>query len=231
MKIYTSITLDWDSGGVIAETFHDYDGPVALCKGGDGGAGQARADEQARQEKIRSGTEQINSLFDGQFNDDFYGARKQSYLDYAMPQLKDQYDDATKQLIFSLDRAGLTDSSMRAEKLSELQKLYDTNTRAVADTGLNYENNARNNVESARSGLISQLNSTADVAGAINSANSRAAALSASDSYSPLGQLFATFTSALGSKMAADRTAALTGGSTGSTNLFGTNNSAVKTSW
>lgn len=106
------------------------------------------------------------------------------------------------------DRTGLSDSSIRAAKMGELQKLYDTNTRSLSDTALNYENDARNNIEQARSGLISQLNATSDVAGTVNAANSRAAALSAPQGYSPLGQMFGAFTGTLGTQAAYERSAA-----------------------
>jgi hypothetical protein len=203
-----------------------------MCFGGGGGSGAAdaaRAEEQARQARIREGTQKVNELFDGQFNDNFYGQRRQGYLDYATPQLEDQYQQALKELTFALDRAGTSDSSIRAARMGELQKLYDTNTRAVSDTGLNYENDARNNVEQARSNLISQLNATADVSGTVNSANSRAAALSAQQGYSPLGQMFSAFTNALGVQAANERTAALTGGkSFYNTGLFTPSQNAVQ---
>lgn len=198
-------------------------------KGGSGAADAARAEEMRRQAAIREGTEKVNSLFDGQFNDDFYGQRRQAYLGYATPQLEDQYADAVKQLTFALDRTGTADSSIRAAKMGDLQKLYDTNKRAVSDTALNYENDARNNVEQARSSLISQLNATADVGGTVNAANSRAAALSAQQGYSPLGQMFSAFTNALGTQAANERTAALTGGqSYYNTGLFGPKKNAVQ---
>jgi hypothetical protein len=279
--------------------------------GGDGGAGQARADEQARQEKIRQGTTNINNIFDGydktygdqlvdpaayhdgstyytdtgseyayhapavkpenpsaqgatllanntpgagkplaammvpehlyaakktdhvdgQFDDDFYNSRKQAYLDYATPQLNDQYADAQKQLTYALDRSGTLDSSIRAQKEGELTKLYDTNRRGVADQGLSYENQSRSNVEDARAGLIQTLNATGDAEGAANSAVARSKALSAADSYNPLGQLFATFTNGLGSQVQAERVQSLGGPAAAyNTGLFGAKKNAVQTS-
>lgn len=204
-----------------------------MCFGGGGGgnaaADAARAEEQARQARIREGTHQVNTLFDQQFTDRFYDRRRQGYLDYATPQVQDQYQQALKELTFALDRAGTSDSSIRATRMGELQKLYDTNIRAVADTALNYENTARNNVEQTRSSLISQLNATADLAGAVNAANNRAAALSAQQGYSPLGQMFGAFTNALGVQAANERTAALTGGkSFYNTGLFTPSQNAVQ---
>lgn len=79
------------------------------------------------------------------------------------------------------------------------------------NAALNYENDARNNVEQGRSNLISRLNATADVASTVSSANNQAAALSAPQGYSPLGQMFGAFTSALDTQRRYETTAALTG--------------------
>jgi hypothetical protein len=177
----------------------------------DRSAEMARADEQQRQYRIRQGTSAIDATF-GQFNDDFFGKQQKNYLDYATPQLEDQYSKAAKELTFSLARSGLTDSSARAQKEAELQKLYDTNRRAVTDQGVSYANDARNNVESARSSLISQLNATGDASGAANSALARASALSQPQAYSPLAQLFTTFTSGLGTQAAAEQAQAYSNG-------------------
>lgn len=201
--------------------------------GGDGGAAAARAEEQARQERIRQGTTKINDTFNSQFTDDYFGTRRKSYLDYATPQLQKQFEDAQKELAFSLDRSGLTSSSVRAQKEAELAELFDTNKRAVADQALTYENTARTGVEDARANLISTLNATGDVEGASRSAIARAQALSQPDAYSPLGQLFATFTSGLGTQIAQERAAALSGGQYTpaiNTGLFGPKKKSVVTS-
>jgi hypothetical protein len=183
-----------------------------MKKGGDGGAGQARADEAARQARIRAGTDSINNTFNSQFTDDYFNSRQQSYLDYATPQLNDQYTDARKQLVFALDRAGLMDSSVRAQREAELQKLYDTNRQQVADKALGYGTQSRNAVEDARSNLISTLTATADADGAAKSAINRAQALSQPDTYSPLGQLFTTFTGTLADQAALEKARSLSSG-------------------
>lgn len=145
------------------------------------------------------------------FNNDFFDARKQAYLDYADPQLQDQYNDANRQLTFSLARSGLLDSSARGEKLGDLQKLYDTQKQAIADKALSYETGARNSVEDARANLIQTLNATGDAEGAANSALARSQALSQPDAYSPLGQLFTDFTNGLGIQAAQERSQAAGG--------------------
>jgi hypothetical protein len=193
-------------------------------KSGGNEAAQARADEQARQQRIREGTEKVNTTLDSQFNDGFFGKRQQNYLDYSTPQLEDQHDKASKELTFSLARSGNLDSSVRGDKLGELQKLFDTNKQQIADKALEYKTQAQTSVEDARANLISTLNATGDAEGAASSALARSSALSAPDTYSPLGQLFTDFTAGLGTQAAQERAAAASGGSykpTYNTGLFG----------
>lgn len=176
--------------------------------------------------KIFSGTQHT-----GGFGDDFFNDRREAYMNYATPQLEDQYGDAQKQLTFALARGGLLDSSVRGEKAGDLQQLYDTNKQKVADDALAYETQARNNVEDARANLIATLNATGDAQGAAKAAIARSQALSQPDSYSPLTQLFVDFTSTLGTQAALERANAMSGGATGSrynTNLFGNSGNSVR---
>lgn len=172
----------------------------------DGGAGaiaaQTQANEQARQAQIQQGTDQINNTFDSQFTPDFYQQQYQNYMNYAQPQLDQQYADAQKQLTYSLARGGNLDSSARAAQDGVLQRTYDQNAQQIADQATAYKTQAQNNVEDARSNLISMLNSTGDATGAANQAVSRAASLSVPPAYSTLSNLFADFTNTLGGAQA-----------------------------
>lgn len=185
-------------------------------------AAETRRDEQERQARIRQGTQKINTTF-GQFDDNFFDSRRQAFLDYATPQLEDQYGAAQKDLTFSLARGGLLDSSARGQQMSELQKLYDLNNQQISDEALSHANQSRNAVEDARGNLVATLNATGDAQGAANSALARASALSQPAAYSPLTQLFSTFTQGLGSQAALERANYYSGGQTGSrynTGLF-----------
>jgi hypothetical protein len=195
-------------------------------------ANQARADEQARQAQIRAGTERIGGIFDSQFNDQFFDGRRQAFLDYARPQLEDQFGDAQKQLTFALARGGNLDSSVRGQKSAELQKQFDLNQQQIADKALASSTESRNAVEDARGNLVATLNATGDAQGAANSAMTRASALSQPVAFSPLTQLFADFTGGLGQQAALERADSLFGRGVGGTpvsrydtGLFGTNRS------
>lgn len=192
-------------------------------------AAQARADEVARQDRIRAGTSSINDTF-GQFDDEYFGGLRQSFVDYARPQLDDQMSDARKQLTFALARSGNLDSSTRGEQSADLQERYDLNLQDIADQGREYETTARNNVEQARGDLVAQLQLTGDNTGAANAALSRARALSTPPTYSPLGQLFQDSTAMLSQQAAFERAYAAGYGPKPrfNTGLFGTSNSAVR---
>jgi hypothetical protein len=181
-------------------------------KSGSNEAEKARKEEERRQQEIREGTRKVNSVFDSQFTDDYFNTQRQNYIDYANPQLEDQYGKAQEELTYALARAGNLDSSMRGQKVGELQQLYDLNKQKVADDAHAYSNQAKGNVEDARSNLITTLNATGDAKGAANSAISRAAVLSQPAAYSPLTELFTNFTAALGTQAALEKANYYSGG-------------------
>jgi hypothetical protein len=181
--------------------------PLAKKGGTDTGSevAAARSEEQARQKAIRDGTTKIEDLFDGQFNDDFFKGRAKSYEDYALPQVADQFGDASKQLTFSLARRGALDSTSRASLATALEKKRALQEQAIKDQGQTFANTAKANVEGARGDLVNTLNATGDVDAAVRGATTRAQVLSAVPGYSPVSQLFADFTSGLGQQAAAER--------------------------
>lgn len=162
--------------------------------GGDGGAAERqRQEEEARQARIREGKAAIESQFAG-FDDDFYDTRRTSYLDYANPQLEDQFKDATRDLTLALARSGLLNSSAKARRFGDLKKQYDTQSRAIADKATQYENQSRNAVGAAKSDLLTQNQSLADPTLAAANAQNRAENLTKLPTFSPLGMLFAGIT-------------------------------------
>lgn len=179
--------------------------------GGQAAAMQASQQEQQRQNRIRSGAAAIDNTF-SQFNDDFYKGRRDGFLNYAKPQLDDQYADTRKQLTYWLDGRGLLDSSVRAQKEAELQKKYDLNNRSVTDQALDYENQTRNQVSEARSALVRDLQASGDASGVQQAATNRVTALSAQPTFSPLASLFGDFTNTLATQANLERGAAYSGG-------------------
>ena len=204
-----------------------------MSKGGKGGGGTSQTQqlqEQLRQGQIAAGTGAINSTFDKQFDPAFYDRIKQSYLDYENPQLDKQYGDAQKQLTYSLTRSGNLDSSTRADQSADLTAAYRANQQSLANNAETAVQGAKSNVESSRQSLIQALNSTGDAAGAANAAATAAQGLSQPASYSPLGDMFGGFSSALAQQGALEKLSAMTNGNfkpTYNTGLFGIPKDAV----
>tara|TARA_R100001443_G_scaffold33680_3_gene47569 strand:+ start:10502 stop:11113 length:612 start_codon:yes stop_codon:yes gene_type:complete len=178
---------------------------------GDGGAGamkdeasRQRAEEEARQGRIRAGRKKIDDTFSS-FDDAFYDKRRQSYLDYANPQLDDQYKKAVSELTLALARNSLSNSSVAARKNAELQKQQGIQARAVADKAREYETGTRSAVNMAKSDLQTQNMSLADPTLIAQNAANRAIALTDLPAYSPLGALFANATAGLATQMDLER--------------------------
>jgi hypothetical protein len=201
----------------------------------DGGASkaanQAKADEAARQATVRQGTQAVNDTF-SQFNDPYFEKQRTNYLNFALPQLDDQYGKAQKTLTYALARDGNLNSSAQAYQNGELQKTYDTQRLSIADQGQNFANQARSSVEDARGNLISTLNATGDATQAAQSAAARAGALSAPQGYSPIGDAFGAILNGIGVQAGAERAASLGAAikPTYNTGLFGSTAGAVKVS-
>lgn len=173
--------------------------------GGDGGAAERqRKEEEERQARVRKGNEEIDSVF-GKFNDDFYANQTQNYLDYATPQLTDQFNDAAKELTLSLANAGLLNSSIAAEKRGRLDKDLKLKQRMVADKGNEYSLNSRKSIDAARSDLQSQNMNIANPSLTAQNAANRAQSLNQLPAYQPLLELFANATDGLSTQASLER--------------------------
>jgi hypothetical protein len=172
--------------------------------GGDNGAAEARAREDARQASIRAGMGRIDEIF-GKFNDEFYNSRRDAYTGYATPQLDDQWKKAQDDLTYALSRSGLLNSSVAAEKLGDARKQYDRQKQAIESTGMDYANQARGDVERNRSDVVAQLNGTADPDAAAAAALNRSNYLNATPAFQPLGLLFQNVAANIGGQMEARR--------------------------
>lgn len=181
--------------------------------GGGGGsqtaaADQARADENARQERITGAIGKVNDAFAG-FGDDFYAQRGQAYQGYAIPQLDLQAQEARRKLGYQLASRGLTRSSVAAKSLTDFERDYALQRQGIADESARVAQQARADVEGARTGLIGIAQSTGDAATAGNSAVSEAARLAATPTFSPLGQVFQNAATSVGDMRAQNQVDAI----------------------
>ena len=190
--------------------------------GGTAAVDPAEAFRKAAAEGLYTGREQTG---------DFFQNIENAFVDYARPQVDNQFNDAREQLTYALARNGTLDSSVRGENTADLQRDYDLQLQNVRDQARGYATEARNNVERARADLITNLQVTGDATGAANAALNRASALATPPSYSPLGQLFTDFTAGLAQQAAFERAEAYSGGAIRpryNTGLFGPSTSATK---
>jgi hypothetical protein len=145
------------------------------------------------------------------FDQKFYDNRKQAYLNNYMPQLGDQFKKARETMAYALARAGLTRSSVAADQYTDLDK-----TRQIQEGTLGAQaeadvTNLRGQVEDARTGLIHDLNASADPAGTANTALARTQQIAGTPvSYSPLGDIFSGVASGIGNFVTGVRQANVT---------------------
>lgn len=161
--------------------------------GGDDGSEEVRKREEERQARIRQGMGAIDKNFSA-FNDDFFNKRRDDYVAYATPQLNEQYDDALTRLTAALSRSGALQSSEGAKRQGKLKRDFQLQRQGIVDKGSELSNQARSDLENARSSLVSDLYATADPAAAAAGAQARAKIASQTPGFTPLGQLFQDIT-------------------------------------
>lgn len=164
-----------------------------MCMGAkDNSAQIARDAEAKRQASINSGMERINQTFQP-FNDDYFAKQGQSYNDYYLPQVEDQYQDARKKLTYNLARGGGLNSTAGAEQLGHLTEEYTKQRGAIGEQALAEQQRQRGVMEGNRSNVVNQLYSSANPEAAAASAAAGATQMTAPPAYSALGDLFGKF--------------------------------------
>ena len=179
-----------------------------MCLGGgynDGGAADRRRQaELERQAKIDEGRAIIDDTF-SQFDDEFYDQQTKNYLDFATPQLTDQFNEAAKKLTLQLADAGLLNSSIAAEKRGALDKRKGTFERQIADKAKQFSNKSLQNIEAAKSDLMNQNMNLANPSLIASQAATRAELLNQLPVYEPLIDLFASATEGLATQADLER--------------------------
>lgn len=165
---------------------------MGCCGGSDPGI-EARRAELERQLAIRSGTSQINKVFEG-FTPSFYKARGDAYRSFAMPQLSSQQRGATKALSFALARQGLLRSSAAEQASRDLDQQAGLSLQQIEDQATAQESQLRRDVEGERGNLLTQLHATGDPNLASQRAIATAANLRLPSTFAPIGQLFSDLT-------------------------------------
>lgn len=172
--------------------------------GGDTGADDARAEEEARQKRIRDSRASIDTIFDT-YDEDFYDRQRNAYLNYATPQVEDQFGDAMRELTFALSRSGKLDSALAARREAKAQKMKDQAMINVNKQGDDLVYTMKGNMEKARGDLYDQASSLADVDAARTLAISNFDTTSKPPIYNPVTDLFVKVTEGMATQADLER--------------------------
>jgi len=155
-----------------------------------GQANDLRTDTDRRAVALRQGMADINTSFGG-FDDSYFRKLQQDYTDYNMPQLRDQYDDAKSNILFSLARKGNLASTTAGDQYGKLDRQNAVNVAGIEGAGKDYANQARTVIQGNKQDAIGQLYGTydADAANSVALSNSKSMAVP-KPTFSPLGQMF-----------------------------------------
>lgn len=127
--------------------------------------------------------------FEG-FQPEFFRQRAQDYVNFALPQEAQQYQQSRNALLYGLSNRGLGASSVAQQASSDLERTAGQAKQTIADTGLEQANQLQKDIENARQQAIQQLYQTADPSQATQGAISAASQFQKPSIFAPLGNLF-----------------------------------------
>lgn len=130
--------------------------------------------------------QQVPSQYFQGFGQDFYDKAAQSYVQYAVPQIAQQYDQTNRGIQYGLANRGLVGSSAQGKAQSDLQLNLGQQEQQVADNARTTATNLQNQVENSRQSAISNLYQASDPSGAGAQAVSSAAQFSVPQSFTPI---------------------------------------------
>lgn len=182
------------------------EGYITPGPGGGAGGGQTWALRDASGKIYRPGDPlSYQQSYDtgqktGGFDDAFYNAYKQKYLDYYQPDEQRQYDVAKRTALYNAARAGTVDSSAFGDVQGNLA-YNDALARAqIASNANTATGQLRDQIQGNKQALINQLYATEDPTLTANLAESSAAASRLQNPMlTPAASFFSPAISALGS--------------------------------
>jgi hypothetical protein len=127
--------------------------------------------------------------FEG-FQPEFFEKRAQDYVNYALPQFADQYQQSRNNMLYSLANRGLSSSSVATSGAYNLEKTAGQGKQQIADEGLGQANQLKRDVEQSRQNSIAQLYQSADPAQALQSALGAASQFRQPSVFQPLTNMF-----------------------------------------
>lgn len=155
--------------------------------------GQAKQAESERKSAISSGRLAVDTTLAG-FDDKYYDGISKSVEDYYLPQLDEQFNDASEQLTYKLGRQGILKSTAAKDNRAKIQGKYDIERGGITTKAADAAAQARENVNAVKNQLYNYAESSADPA-AVNSrvAGENARLRSYAPETTPLGQVFSDY--------------------------------------
>lgn len=144
-------------------------------------------------------------LFSGQqnntgFNQDFYNQRQQQYLDYATPQVEQQFGQTMANLTNSLGNQGLQNSSVSSQMQGSLQQELGKQLAGQSNVAIGQSQQLQQQVAQEQANLTQQLQSSQNPAQVGVQALQQSAQLQAPAVLSPLSNLFGNWSSLYGTQ-------------------------------
>lgn len=127
----------------------------------------------------------------------FYDKAQQAQLDYALPQVDKQFQQAQRDLTYALARQGLGASSQGAKLQSDLEGRRNLAIQGEQDKARQVRNQQVSAVETERDNLTKMLQSSGDVASTMNAAAARKNVLDAAPAIQEVTPLFQNATGTL----------------------------------
>jgi len=144
----------------------------------------------AREKDILGAQTEIDKIFSS-FTPEFYEKRQKAYMDYTMPQLAEQYQEAQKNLTYSLANRGLLRSSSAGQLATGLQKELSKQEQGLVDTSFQQRQQLQGEIADQQSRLMAQAMNSMDPSSAAVGAMRTAAQYQEPSTVAPLGNLFA----------------------------------------
>jgi len=137
----------------------------------------------------------------GQFGPEFFEGVRQANMDYLLPDVNRQFEDAREQLTYALARGGRLRSTTAGERSADLSREREDVLSQVDSRAQEAVNQSRAAIEDERAALVAMLQSTADPEATANAARARSEYLSDPQPLQRIGPVFQNATAGLASAL------------------------------
>jgi hypothetical protein len=151
-------------------------------------ARKAEADAAAKRAAMTEGLGKINSQFAG-FDEPYYQGLQTNYLNYANPQIEQSQLKAQTGLRSALANKGKLHSSTDAAQQGELATTYGGIFRDAQTKSLDYANQQRGQVQSAKQNSIAQMYGSESPDVGLQAASGAVGALQTGPAFEPISAL------------------------------------------